>query len=631
MYARADYPAMNDFILDNLAIMSSGLLSIDEMWNELKLLILQARELYVPKFKIPNKLHPKWFDSSVRHQLNCTRNLRKKYRTRPSNINLLKLLFAERELQSLILTAKEIYMTKITSEFSRNPRRLYNHLHLLTSSKSRPEFFLVNDTPIYDDQQIVNAFNNFFHSTFTKPSDFMLPSMYELPTPSQLSTLEVTKLDVYDALLAIDETKVYGCDEIHHKILKQCLLSLLDAIHTLFVRCLSLGTIPAEWKRHKITPIPKKGSLLEISNYRPISLLCILSKVLESIIFNKIINFIRPKISPYQFGFMKGKSCLSQLLHAFSVVHEAFDKRKQVDMIYLDFRKAFDSVPYKELLYKLWIIGITGDLWLWFKSYLSGRSHYVAYDNVSSETCPVLSGVPQGSILGPLLFIVYVNDILDAITHSSCFMFADDVKLLKVISSALDHLDLQEDLENVSSWCKQWNLTLSCSKCSGIQFSSRLSQESNTYNIDGSIIPFVESKCDLGVVVSSNLSWSNHYDRICSKSYKALYVIRRNVPFYSSIQLKKQLYLTLVKSKISYCCQLWRPHLVKDTQSLERVQQRATNYILQDYTSDYKSRLLSLNILPLMYWLELQDLIFLIKCLKDPQDTNNIYQFCEFC
>ena len=127
-----------------------------------KLLIIQARELYVPKFKIPNKLHPKWFDSSVRHQLNCTRTLRKKYRTRPSNINLLKLLFAERELQSLILTAKDIYMTKITSEFSRNPRQLYNHLHLLTSSKSRPEFFLVNDTPIYDDQQIVNAFNNFF-------------------------------------------------------------------------------------------------------------------------------------------------------------------------------------------------------------------------------------------------------------------------------------------------------------------------------------------------------------------------------------------------------------------------------------------------------------------------------------
>ena len=126
MYARADYPAMNDFILDNLAIMSSSLLSIDEMWNELKLLILQARELYVPKFKIPNKLHPKWFDSSVRHQLNCTRTLRKKYRTRPSNINLLKLLFGERELQSLILTAKEIYMTKITSEFSRNPRQLYN-------------------------------------------------------------------------------------------------------------------------------------------------------------------------------------------------------------------------------------------------------------------------------------------------------------------------------------------------------------------------------------------------------------------------------------------------------------------------------------------------------------------------
>ncbi len=121
---------------------------------------------------------------------------------------------------------------------------------------------------------------------------------------------------------------------------------------------------------------------------------------------------------------MKNKSCLTQLLSAFSIIYQAIDDKKQVDMIYLDFRKAFDSVPHDELLYKLWRIGITGHLWHWFQSYLTGRYHYVMHDNTMSDILPVRSGVPQGSILGPLLFIVYVNDIPENISFSHCFLFA---------------------------------------------------------------------------------------------------------------------------------------------------------------------------------------------------------------
>ncbi len=134
---------------------------------------------------------------------------------------------------------------------------------------------------------------------------------------------------------------------------------------------------------------------------------------------------------------------------------------------------AFDSVPHKELLYKLWRIGITGDLWLWFKNYLSGRSHYVSFNNVASSTEAVLSGVPQGSILGPLLFIIYVNDIPDIITYSSYFLFADDVKLLKTINTMEDHQRLEDNLKTISDWCKQWNLALNPTKCSAIQFSTQ--------------------------------------------------------------------------------------------------------------------------------------------------------------
>ena len=330
MYAQADFTAMSNYLFDNQTSVAPN---IEETWSNLKHLVLQARDLFVPKFKIPKKPHPKWFDSVVRHQLNCTRTLRKKSRLRPTVTNQLKLLVAETELQSAMLTAKEHYMHQISSEFGQNPRKLYGHLRSLTTTKTRPDFFIVNGSPIYDPQQVANAFNHFFHSTFSSPSDFALPSTSDLPTPcSQLSTVEITRTDVYTALCALDETKAYGCDEIHPKVLKKCLLSLLDSVHSLFVMCLSNRLIPVEWKTHKITPIPKKGDLLEIINYRPISLLCILSKVLESIIYSKIIEFIRPKLSKYQFGFMKNKSCLTQDLMAFSTIHQAVDNKEQVDI-----------------------------------------------------------------------------------------------------------------------------------------------------------------------------------------------------------------------------------------------------------------------------------------------------------
>ena len=148
------------------------------------------------------------------------------------------------------------------------------------------------------------------------------------------------------------------------------------------------------------------------------------------------------------------------------------------------------------------------------------------FDNAMSDILPVLSGVPQGSILDPLLFIVYVNDIQETVNHSHCYLFADDAKLLKVINSTSDHNELQDDLSAISSWCKQWNLTLNSNKCSAVHFSPQSSQQSITYSIGECAIPFLESQRDMGVVVSGTLSWNQQCDLVCSKAYRALYVIR---------------------------------------------------------------------------------------------------------
>jgi hypothetical protein len=250
--------------------------------------------------------------------------------------------------------------------------------------------------------------------------------------------------------------------------------------------------------------------------------------------------------------------------------------------VYLDFRKAFDSVPHDELLYKLWALGITGPLWFWIKSYLSNRTHYTSVLGSSSTCLPVKSGVPQGSVLGPLFFLIYINDLPTAIPLSLPFLFADDTKILKQTSTSTSPIELQSDLNELHSWCSKWNLTLNMDKCTVVHFAMQPKLTNSTYFINNQYLSKSPHQRDLGVMISENLSWSSHYNLISSKAYRALNLIKRSIPYNTPIATKKTLYLVLVRSHLSYCCQIWRPHKRKDIILLERIQRRGTKLILPD-------------------------------------------------
>ena len=348
--------------------------------------------------------------------------------------------------------------------------------------------------------------------------------------------------------------------------------------------------------------------------------------------YDRVIAFAQQRISDNQFGFLKQRSTLHQLLSFFSTIIDSFDHNLQVDSVYLDFSKAFDSVPHNELLFKLWTFGITGSLWSWFRSYLSSRHHYVAINSAKSDTLPVLSGVPQGSILGPLLFLIYINDIPLSAPNSSTLLFADDAKRFKVIKDHADRIELQGDLNSLCEWSALWKLLFNDSKCLSVIFAKPNSAEvESSYSLnDKSIAPSKRCK-DLGVIVSSDCSWADHYDMILSRAYKILGLLRRSFSSSTSTASKRSLYLSLVRSHLVYCSPLWRPQLKQSIISLERLQKRASKYILNDFTSNYKERLTKIHLLPLMMLFELNDILFLIKCLKKPSKCFDITKYIRFC
>ena len=628
-YSKADFEGMTNYILNSDILMCSEIPDINVAWTFVKSIITDAMSLYIPKFYLHPRQYPIWFNKDLRHQLKCLHTLRRRCRRSPSTHHSSRLQQAEARFQLDATEAKSNYEASLINNFasSGNPS-IYRYINSITKTKQIPSTVYLGETVADNDEHKAKLFNRYFFSVFTstscKNTDHIKDSSI---CADSFSSLVFSEAEVYNALVSLDPNKATGIDGIGPKILKYCALSLFHPLCHLFNLSLSSGTIPSEWKIHLITPVYKSADRSYISNYRPISLLCNTSKVLESLIHDKIIDHVTAIISPHQFGFLSGRSTIQQLLLFFHHIYDAVSHGYQTDTIYLDLRKAFDSVSHSKLLDKLRDFGIFGDLWNWFYCYLSDRMQCVRINSAISDFLPVISGVPQGSVLGPILFIIYVNDLPSSITSSNILLFADDAKLFKHIIQFPHIHEFQNDLDLLYDWSVSNELNFNISKCVNLSFNNKIP---TSYNINSTSLPQLSQHCDLGLLLSYDLSWSNHYQRISAKAYKYFGLLRRIFKNCQSISAKKLLYITLVRSQLTYGSQLWNPYLIRDIVSLERIQRRATKFILNDYISDYKSRLLKLGLLPLMYVLDFYDIMFFCKALNHTSIHFNILDFVQF-
>ena len=251
-------------------------------------------------------------------------------------------------------------------------------------------------------------------------------------------------------------------------------------------------------------------------------------------------------LSASQFGFMKNRSTVKQLLIYTHNILQAFELNQQYDSVMLDIRKAFDTVSHNFLLSKLWKAGITGSLQSLLKCYLSDRKQCVVVNDQHSEWLPVSSGVPQGSILGPLLFILYINDLPSSISFSNTLLFADDTKVSKAISSISDSADLQSDLNSLCMWSNVNGLSFNAQKCLFLCFHTCSSPISSNYFLGNSALHQTTTCRDLGIIFSENLSWTEHYKQMLQRAYGHLRLLRRMFSVDSSVKVKRLLYLSLV-------------------------------------------------------------------------------------
>ena len=505
----------------------------------------------------------------------------------------------------------------------KNPRKLFRKYKVKSKVKEHINFIKKGNQIFSGDKNIADGFNSFFSSIFTKDEKYVDIDLFEdemVGNVNSISSLEISRDTVYRIIRSLDVNKSIGPDNISSRILKEGVDSISLALTIIFNKSLSDAHVHEDWKMANVVPIFKKGDKELVDNYRPISLTSVVVRILEKAIKQELVEFLNryKLIVRSQHGFTNKKSCLTNLLEYLEYVTEIIDAGDSADVVYLDFSKAFDEVSHNKLVRKLWSLGIRGNLLKWIANWLIGRMQRVVLNGEESDWIAVTSGVPQGSVLGPLLFILYAND-LDLGIDSKIFKFADDSKIVIKIRNLHDNIRGQKDIDRLVGWADRWSMQFNESKCKVLHIGSR--NPHFNYCMNGIWLENSLVEKDLGIYVDNKLKFSKQCLEARNKANRMLGFIARNVS-HKSKQVVRILYNAYVRPHLEYCVQAWSPHYQQDINMLEKVQRRATRLISGLSRLDYASRLKELGMYSLDRRYKRGDMIEVFKIFNGLDDLN---------
>ncbi|GBM45831.1 putative RNA-directed DNA polymerase from transposon BS [Araneus ventricosus] len=390
-----------------------------------------------------------------------------------------------------------------------NPKKFWSYFN--NTKHNSPNSLYYNNVCYENDGDIANAFADYFKSVFKPSTNYAIKNEFKSNCVGDLVKIDSVTYD--DVVLAISELKsslTVGVDNIPSFIIKGCAEFFIYPLLILFNLSLRSNEFPYVWKQTRIIPVFKKGDAQDCKNYRPIAILSPMSKIFNSIIHKRLFHQVKNLISPSQHGFIPKRSTATNLFCLTNKIISSFQIGSQLDVIYTDFSKAFDSIDFGILLNKLNGLGFHVNLTDWLHSYLCNRSLYVYFNNAVSREFSGTSSVPQGSNLAPLLFILFINDLTSVFKYSLCLLFADDLNLLSSMNSNLDAVLLQSDLDCLFKWCTVNKLHLNIEKCSILSYTRKPQPLNHVYKINDLVLSRSDSVTDLVNLIFPNtlIPWS---------------------------------------------------------------------------------------------------------------------------
>lgn len=544
--------------------------AVDNFYKVLNTII----ECHVPQRTLNNgSSFPIWYSRCLINLIKKKQKIHKKWKTYNRLSDYMEFSYLRKEIKLLQTSCYKSYIDKTETNIKNNIKNFWSYIKSKKGTNFIPDTLYYDNVTENDGLSIANMFNSFFQSVFENESaNFSSDQPSSEPNSCIISKVEVNTEIVKKYLSALDASKGSGPDGVHPYFLKMCSNELANPLAFLFRLSLSRGVMPNIWKQSLVVPIYKNGDKHDITNYRGISKLSVIPKLFEKIIYDSLFPAIRPFLITQQHGFINKRSTETNLCEFLDQVVHGMDSGFQVDAVYTDYSKCFDKISHKILIKKLEYVGIHGDLLRWLESYLHNRTQAVTLKGYISSFIPVPSGVPQGSHLGPLLFNIFINDVVNCLQNSQCLLFADDTKIFKVIKSPEDCIQLQDDLDRLCQYCDKNYLRLNINKCCVISYSRKKQPLTFNYQLFNRNLNRTSEVRDLGITLDSELLLSQHVNKIAAKAYQMLgFIFRQGVDFKDPKTLIL-LYNSLVRSQLEYASTVWNPQYSIYISTIERIQ-----------------------------------------------------------
>ena len=622
-YGKADWTKLASEIgnIKNQITIDAEEKSTEQLWTSFKEELVKQMDKHIPKKMSKNRRKIPYITPDIEKLIRRRDRIYKKMkrggeafdRSRPQHIKLEEeFRNIKKDIQKSMRRAYWTYIDNIVTppdENTENETNKYQGMkkfwQFIKSNKKDQQGVAtlktagkISSTAIDKANTLNHQFQSVFNPLQQPTNNLQEPSQHPTSPPIEITTTGIAKL-----LKKLKPHKAAGPDEIPSRVLKELAHEIAPILQVIFTKSYASGEIPADWKNANVVPVFKKGKTSDPANYRPISLTCICCKIMEHIIASNIMRHARSNKIIYQLqhGFLDKRSCETQLLEFQTDILGNLQKNEQTDVLIMDFSKAFDKVSHTHLVQKLHHYGVKGQTARWIQEFLSDRKQCVVVEGEKSKSAPVTSGVPQGSVLGPPLFLYYINDIAESLS-STVRLFADDTIAYLTIKNTKDAKVLQEDIKKLENWENKWLMEFHPQKCEVLSITKNRNTINHPYTLHGHLLKHADCAKYLGVTISKDFRWATHIDNITTKASKSLGFSKRNLQV-SSPSIKERAYKALVRPHLEYCPCIWDPFTSKEIDKIEMVQRRSARYVLNRYhnTSSVNEMLRELK------WPSLQD------------------------